>query len=491
MPTNPATKSQVQAYRFVLRRMESALVRKDAVMQHEPMRNHLRASAVGLILAVLGLAAFYVVGLFSHTGTVQAGDIVNIQGTTSVFVVLKDTGSAESVRLVPVLNLTSARLLYAAMSPGSKPPQTKFVDESALAGIRRTAITGLPDAPQTLPDPARLIKGAWSVCDTATIRQDLPNAQSRPELSTTAVIGTQLGRPLGRNDALLVAEQSTGAHYLIWNGHRLPVDPKDNVVSLAYHLDGVVPRPVSSNLLNAIPLGATLAAPDVPEAGSPPTFPQLRGVRIGDVVKIMLAGQSDSYFLVLSQGVEQVEPAVANLIRAAHPTGGSDFITVDPADIADVPKVGNQQFADFPPEPLRVPGIIDAPIACLVWPGPGKDLAVTVSATDQARLNDAVEVPGATRDQADKVLLEPGSGALVQGVVPDQPAGTGQIWLVTEQGLRYQVPSRQVASALGFDQPPTPAPDSILGLLRAGPTLDPQQALALFDPERARHQGGP
>jgi hypothetical protein len=70
MSTNPTTKAQVQAYRFVLRRMESALVRKDAVMLHEPMRHHLRATAVGVILALLGLAAFFVVGKLhptSHT----------------------------------------------------------------------------------------------------------------------------------------------------------------------------------------------------------------------------------------------------------------------------------------------------------------------------------------------------------------------------------------------------------------------------------------
>lgn len=60
MPTDPTTTSQVQAYRFVLRRMESALVRKDAVMLHEPMRHHLRATAVGLLVAALLLVAFFV-----------------------------------------------------------------------------------------------------------------------------------------------------------------------------------------------------------------------------------------------------------------------------------------------------------------------------------------------------------------------------------------------------------------------------------------------
>lgn len=67
MSTNPTTKAQVQAYRFVLRRMESALVRKDSVMLHEPMRHHLRATAVGLILGLLGLAAFFVIGKLQPT----------------------------------------------------------------------------------------------------------------------------------------------------------------------------------------------------------------------------------------------------------------------------------------------------------------------------------------------------------------------------------------------------------------------------------------
>jgi Type VII secretion system ESX-1, transport TM domain B len=59
MSTDPTTTSQVQAYRFVLRRMESALVRKDAVMLHEPMRHHLRATAVGLLLAALMLVTLF------------------------------------------------------------------------------------------------------------------------------------------------------------------------------------------------------------------------------------------------------------------------------------------------------------------------------------------------------------------------------------------------------------------------------------------------
>jgi hypothetical protein len=83
MSTNPTTKAQVQAYRFVLRRMESALVRKDAVMLHEPMRHHLRATAVGLILALLGLTAFFVVGKLHPTSHASGrfGTVVVVQAS--------------------------------------------------------------------------------------------------------------------------------------------------------------------------------------------------------------------------------------------------------------------------------------------------------------------------------------------------------------------------------------------------------------------------
>ncbi len=96
MSTDPTTTSQVQAYRFVLRRMESALVRKDAVMLHEPMRHHLRATAAGLILGLLGLVAFFVIGKIHATSEASTGTIVDQSET--VFVV---DGHAASVLMKP------------------------------------------------------------------------------------------------------------------------------------------------------------------------------------------------------------------------------------------------------------------------------------------------------------------------------------------------------------------------------------------------------
>jgi hypothetical protein len=70
--------------------------------------------------------------------------------------------------------------------------------------------------------------------------------------------------------------------------------------------------------------------------------------------------------------------------------------------------------------------------------------------------------------------------------VPGQRADTGAIWLVTDQGLRYGVPTLEVARALGLGDVTTPAPESILDLLPIGPELNPQRALELFNPELAR-----
>ena len=63
MASTPTTKSQVQAYQFVLRRMQSALVRRDAVMLHDPMRNHSRATAVGVVLGVVGTSQRHAIAL--------------------------------------------------------------------------------------------------------------------------------------------------------------------------------------------------------------------------------------------------------------------------------------------------------------------------------------------------------------------------------------------------------------------------------------------
>jgi type VII secretion protein EccB len=482
MSRTAATTSQVRAYRFMLRRMESALVGRDAVMRREPMRQHLRATAVGLVLSVLGLAAFFVVGRFRPVSDLNPDDIVIARPSQAVFVVRDNPR-----RLVPVPNLTSARLLLLALAPGQQQPAVKTVEEAALAGIPRTQVTGIPAAPP-LPSAENLIHPVWSVCDTAPTQGAFPQAPTaNPVVTqpTTAVLIQQrppAARGVGEEAALLVAEQRTRVTYLVWRGRRGRIDLADPAIRTLYRLGNVAPRPVSSGLLNAIPEGHPLVLPAIP-VGRP--VPQLPGLQVGDVVRVQ--GAQDSFFLLLPQGVQPIEPAVADLIRYHHSTS-PEVPTVTPEALARVPEAplaAQLDFAGFPHRVPKVLGAADIPVACLTWLGPDQAALITVGPDGRLPIaagESPVELPSSGDGRtADAVYLTPTKAALVHDVQPGQRPDASTLWLVTDQGFRYLVPSAQVAAALGLGVASTPAPAPILELLPVGPALDPQRAVTAIN----------
>jgi hypothetical protein len=73
---------------------------------------------------------------------------------------------------------------------------------------------------------------------------------------------------------------------------------------------------------------------------------------------------------------------------------------------------------------------------------------------------------------ADSVLVQPGGGALVRAL---SGAGVGSTeYLVTESGVKYPLPSADVAQQLGYTSTaPEPVPSGLLMLLPTGPSLDP------------------
>ena len=96
------TKAQVNGYRFLLSRLEHALVRRDARMLHDPMRSQMRALVLGTVLALLALAGFGIWGLVKPQGSVGKSAILVSKNSGGLFVVIDET-------LHPVLNLASAR----------------------------------------------------------------------------------------------------------------------------------------------------------------------------------------------------------------------------------------------------------------------------------------------------------------------------------------------------------------------------------------------
>lgn len=497
MAQTPTSKAQVQAYRFVLKRMESALVRRDAVMLHDPMRMHMRAAIVGVILALVAVAGFLVYGLFKPKSTLAEGIVVGKQsGATYVYVTNPEK------RLIPVTNLASARLILLAQQqngggqpgPGTGAAEPKLVDDSALQNISRTPVAGIPGAPNDIPTRQEMVDPKWSVCDTVTVNERDPDPTARPEIKTTVLIGLDRpGRPLGDREGLLLRYDANAgsSYYLVHRGKRHRIDPTNVAVSNAFKLpdprvQNTEDRRVSVGLLNAIPPGDELKVPPISGSGAQSRLAGLTDLVVGDVFKVESAQQGGTftYWVILQDGVQQVPHTLADLLLN---TAGR-FDEIPPRRATVVTSVPNLNVLDtdgFPEDAPEIVPIRQSTVACLHWVFAEQRQQVTLTVADSMFApSDLKATQLAQRDGSgdllDEVVMQGGKGAAVRSVVPDQTIGTGTMFLVTDQGVKFGIPTAEIATALGLEEF-RPAPESIVSLLHAGPALDPLDAVCTFD----------
>ncbi|GAA4000525.1 type VII secretion protein EccB [Allokutzneria multivorans] len=486
MPSTPTTKSQVQAYRFVVRRMESALVRKDAVMVHEPARTQMRATAAGAVVAVSIILGFLVYGLIKPKGTLPDNGIVISEQTGAVFV-----ATSNPRQLIPVANMASARLLLMTTGGGATGTPSR-VDESKLTDVPRGAFTGIPGAPELLPDKDLRVSPEWAVCDELFRKLDLPDPDERPGLHTTVLAGTAApGRRLGPREGLLLAGPN-GQSYLVFSADdgmglkgtgtvRAKVDLGNAAVRETFRLTGNKPRKVSSGLLNAIPEVAELRAPEIPQRGEATEFGTEH--KVGSVVRTERARGDFQFFVLLKDGKQEITETVAELIRATTATTGwPDMATQQLVNLRTTAKSLNVK--DFPRFAPTVLSIERAPTTCLSWTP--KDGSATSTVTVGDNLGQTVKpVQLAQADGSGEALdgfyLPPGRGAVVRAATSENDFSTGPIQLVSDRGVKFGIPDVRTAEGLGLALPYWPAPESILRLLPEGPRLDPREARRVFD----------
>ncbi|TNC28719.1 type VII secretion protein EccB [Amycolatopsis alkalitolerans] len=503
MPSTPTTKSQVQAYRFVLRRMQSALVRRDAVMLHDPMRTHGRATLVGFILGLLGAVGFIVFGLISPSPSVPDSGIVIGEQSGTIYVV---SGTPKS--LTPTFNLASARLLLLSQSQGGggqiSPPTV--VPDSALEDIPHNRRTGIVDGPQLLPTADQRISDNWGVCDNLTINKNLPDTLQLPQAKneTTVYAGVpNLGTELSTNSAVL-AKADNGKFYLIYrlasnpndpnaDTVRAAVDPTQTAVISVFGLSPQLVRPISIGLLNAIPEVTPLAPPVAPNQGAASQFPKLQaeGLKVGNVFKVNTTSGAPDVYVVLTNGIQRVSPAVGDLIRAAQP-GSKNIPLLGPNEINGIEQVQPTAPGALPVNtmPSQVPTILDplkSPTTCLGWSVVNNEPHTVVSVGEQlptppnAKLID-IGKPGPTGLKIDHFYLPPGRAAVVQSATSAASFNKGPMSLVTDNGLVYGIPDANTLKGLGLDNPPPrPAPDAILQLLPTGSSLNVTDARRSYD----------
>ncbi|MFW0791989.1 type VII secretion protein EccB [Gordonia sp. CPCC 205333] len=469
------TKAQVNGYRFLLRRQEHALVRRDVRMLHDPMRSERTALFAGLLIATLVLGGCGVYGLVRPQGNVGDATILLSKSSGAMYVRLDD-------RLHPVLNLASARLIVGtAASP-------KSVGDSVLARYPRGPLLGIPGAPSSLPTPSGG-SSDWAVCDSDGGRGADVNVRT-----TTLIIGPPAPGSITatRDAALLTASDGIYLVYQVPAGDRArPVRARIDTASVpvrrALGAENAVARPASPGLLNSLPRMPDLVVPAVAGVGRASVLGA--DISVGSVVKTVDAAGRQSHFAVLSDGVQRISSVVADILVLGGWGGAAEVEgtvrAINPATLVGVPVSDVLAVAHYPSVTPRLVDIAAAPVLCHEWHG-GSD------GSSYTRLRFATQVPtGADQRVAvpvgadgggpglDEVAVPPGQGLYIRltGIEPDSPRRESR-YLVSDNGIRYGVGGIEEGAMLGLgEDADLLAPWPMLALLTAGPALARADAL--------------
>ncbi len=448
----PTTRLQVSGYRFLLRRLECALLGRDIHAANEPLRAQSAALGVGCVLAVIAVAGCALLGVLRPQADLGQARIVIGQQSGALYVRVGDTWH-------PVPNLASARLI-AATAANPQP-----VRDSDLARTKRGPLLGIPGAPQLIGEPLPADESAWTICDT-----DGTGA-------TTVVVGPTGGslHRVASDHALLVAPASGSPAYLLFKGQRAVVDLADAPVVRALRLEGRAPRLVSQALVNAAPEAPAIRVPRIRGLGAAAIG--MPGFSVGSVLRIP-RGDADEYYVVVPAGVQRIGRVAAELLRFSDSQGTATTITVAPDAIRAAPVANELPMADFPDRAPELEG--------------GGTLCVTSGPAPSGNFDSALLIGGGLPVPAgrtpvtlshadgrgpavDGVFLPPGRSAYVRGA-----NRVGTRYLVTDTGVRFAIHDDDAARDLGLPEP-IPAPWPLLAALPSGPELSRQSASVARD----------
>lgn len=499
----------------MLRRMESALVRKDSVMLHDPMGSHMRSAVVGVLLAMVAAIGFVLFAVLSPAGSVPDSNGVVI-GKQSGAVYAMITDANNNKRLVPTFNVTSARLILLANSSGGGGAATggsspaaaapAVVDDDVLKGLPRDKKQGIVDGPQLLPVGAQRINNFWDVCDT------LPeNADAKTDTPTTSVVAgvDGIGSEITDSQPILATADHGHSYYVIYRkssfssslGLKTTSVVKAEVdlnatIAHTYRLYGQYARPISPAVLNAIPGTVPLSLPDIKNRGQVPTsYRPPDSAVIGDVLHTVAVSGEAEYYVLVADGKHPVSPIAA---EAMYEDGGNKNHNVSAADVANIADVTTPWALDeFPVQRVNPVSTTDYPAVCAAWSYKNNtpNMTVRLLTPDQSPVPANAQpiklgTPSTDGSKVTNFYLPTGQAAVVRDSTSTSDARSGPTYVVSDLGVRYGFASSltgmtpdQVAAGVGLGDPATypPAPDAIIRLLPQGTSLDPAAALRTYD----------
>ncbi|MGV9674797.1 type VII secretion protein EccB [Nocardia sp. NPDC003482] len=494
MPAQLTTRQQVNGYRFLLRRLDHALVRRDVRMLHDPMRSHSRSLIIGAILGLLVVAGAAILAFLRPQGAIGDAHIVMGKDSGALYVVIKDKSG--NTTLHPVLNLASARLIS-----GSNESPTS-VKDNKLGSLARGPLLGIPGAPVALPGSGQGTRSDWTLCESVKLSAT-GTLTSGAGTTTTVLAGSpklgQRSRAANPGEAVLVRHNDKT--YLVYDGKRAEIDTANSVVARTLNLGARAARPGGTGLLDAAVAVPPIAPPAIPRAGEPGPG-KLSNVPVGGVISVAAVegGGRPDLFVVLAGGVQRVGPFTAQLLRNADSHGMSEIKTVPPDALDGVPTISDLPIAHFPTEVPKVITAEEAPVACVAWgksAGTVSPQAQTADPTDRAEVRllvgSRLPLPDSAKpvelasssgsgEHVDNVYIRPSTGEFVQTTgMESGSVRRDSLFYIGDNGVRYGIPDMKTAQVLGLGTSPHLAPWAIVGQLVPGPTLSPQDALTSYD----------
>lgn len=472
-------RDQVQAHMFVMGRLTSGLLRTDLDAPESPVGRTNRGLAIGIVVALLVSAGAFVYGLISPSTT-------NSWRVSGTLIVDKDTGARyfyQDGELRPVLNYASAMLLAGARGGGMS---TTAVGTESLRHTPRGAAVGISGAPDVLPDAGALADSRpWLVCSAS-------EGGAGTDATVLSVASAATERPLPSGSALLVADPS-GNRHLVWQGRRLRIDTGSSALEgLGY--GSAEPREVSAAFIDALPAGPDLAPLGVPGRGK--AGPSLGGLdtRIGQVFRTSVPGSARTqYYLLRGEGLVPLTNTQAAL-QLGDPDTAEEAYGDGPASARQLEagalkghltaggtgagaSAGSAEALPKSPPVLATVGK-DQGVCAAVTPGTaaGTGVRVGVAVVAQSALSPLAQRPAAPTAAAclavDGVVVEPGGGALVRASSAAGGDAGGSRYLITDNGVKYRVPTDGDGSALGYrDDQVRTVPSLLLSMLPTGPDL--------------------
>jgi type VII secretion protein EccB len=218
---------------------------------------------------------------------------------------------------------------------------------------------------------------------------------------------------------------------------------------------------------------------------------------VGSMVKTV-DSRGEQLYVLLRDALQPVSSATADIIRYGNPDAVAEVKDIAPATLAGAPVVHQLPVDHYPSVAPQIVSADPDRVVCMGWQraNTASHAIVRLLVGQQLPVPDGAKSVGlATSDGngpgVDFVYLVPGAGEYVQatGVEPDSESA-GQLFYVSDTGLRYHIKDSPTAEALGVsgvslpDGPPNApqrAPWPVLSLLPAGPNLSQEAALVAHD----------